>query len=167
MSDCQTYVKTLHQMHIHTLCLIFVPDMFLSPPDAALALSRKRLVSPSLLIEYIGEEFPGIHVESVGGGIGTIVVVSPSLVIYCISASNTFYRSRILLQLCVEDKECAGMILAVSNKYVVPTPTLIHLNLEPQVLCPLCRLCPLQICALLCSGFSSNSLCACGGHYDC
>ena len=82
-------------MHIHTLCLIFVPDMFLSPPDAALALSRKRSVSPSLLIEYIGKEFPGIHVESVGGGIGTIVVVSPSLVIYCISASNTFYRSRI------------------------------------------------------------------------
>ena len=66
VADCQTYVKTLHQMHLHTPCLILVPDTFLSAPDAALAPSGKRSVSTSLLIEYIGEEFPGVQVESVG-----------------------------------------------------------------------------------------------------
>lgn len=100
VADCQTYVKTLHQMHLHTPCLILVPDTFLSAPDAALAPSGKRSVSTSLLIEYIGEEFPGVQVESVGRRYW-----------------NDSCGLEFILQLCVEDDERAGTILAVSNKY--------------------------------------------------
>lgn len=38
-----------------------------------------------------------------------------------------FLGLEFILQLCVEDDERAGTILAVSNKYVAHTPTLIHL----------------------------------------
>ncbi|KIJ98256.1 hypothetical protein K443DRAFT_104257 [Laccaria amethystina LaAM-08-1] len=100
VADCQTYVKTLHQMHLHNPCLILVPDTFLSAPDAALVPSGKRSASTSLLIEYIGEEFPGIQVESVGRRYW-----------------NDSCGLEFILQLCVEDDERAGTILAVSNKY--------------------------------------------------
>lgn len=97
LADCQTYVKTLHQMHLHSPSLVLVPDTFLAASDTNLG---KRSASNSLLVEYIREEFPGVQLEPVGrrywndtGGLDFI------------------------LQLCVEDDERAGTILAVSNKY--------------------------------------------------
>lgn len=66
LADCQTYVKTLHQMHLHTPSLILVPDTFLSATDASLAPSGKRSASTSMLVEYVREEFPGVQVEPVG-----------------------------------------------------------------------------------------------------
>jgi hypothetical protein len=60
LADCQTYVKTLHQMHLHSPSLVLVPDTFLA------ASSTKRSASPSLLVEYIREEFPGVQLEPVG-----------------------------------------------------------------------------------------------------
>ncbi|KAF7372036.1 MutS 4 [Mycena venus] len=83
LSDCQTYVKTLHQMHLHPPALVLVPDTFLSTLDTS---------SPSMLVEYIYEEFPGKYWDKTGG-------------------------LQFVSQLCVEDDERAGTLLTVTNKY--------------------------------------------------
>ena len=62
LADCQTYVKTLHQMHLHSPNLVLVPDTSLTTSDTN---SSKR-ASTSLLVEYIREEFPGVQLEPVG-----------------------------------------------------------------------------------------------------
>lgn len=66
LADCQTYVKTLHQMHIHSPSLVLVPDVFFSrsekPPSLRKSLSN---LPSSLLVQYIGEEFPGVLIEPV------------------------------------------------------------------------------------------------------
>ncbi|KAF7373569.1 MutS 4 [Mycena sanguinolenta] len=78
-------------MHLHPPVLILVPDTFLSASD----------VSPScMLVEYIYEEFPGIPVEPIGRK-------------YWNEAGGLEFIS----QLCVEDDERAGTLLAVANKY--------------------------------------------------
>uniref|UniRef100_A0A8H7Y6N1 DNA mismatch repair proteins mutS family domain-containing protein n=1 Tax=Psilocybe cubensis TaxID=181762 RepID=A0A8H7Y6N1_PSICU len=87
-------------MHVHSPCLILIPDTFLSAADAALAPSGKRSSSTSLLVEYIREEFPGVQIEPVGRR-------------YWNDAGGLEF----VLQLCVEDDERAGTVLAVSNKY--------------------------------------------------
>ncbi|KAJ6554549.1 muts domain V-domain-containing protein [Mycena capillaripes] len=91
LADCQTYVKTLHQMHLHPPVLVLVPDTFLSTSDA----------SPlSMLVEYIYEEFPGVPVEPIGR-----------------KYWNETGGLEFVSQLCVEDDERAGTLLAVANKY--------------------------------------------------
>ncbi|KAK7468350.1 MutS protein msh4 [Stygiomarasmius scandens] len=104
LSDCQTYVKTLHQMHLHNPCLILVPDTFLSSADASIA-SRRGSASHatrSLLVDFIREEFPDVPIESVPR-----------------KYWNATNGLEFIQQLCVEDEERAGTILAVSNKYYV------------------------------------------------
>ncbi|KAF7297326.1 MutS 4 [Mycena indigotica] len=91
LADCQTYVKTLHQMHLHPPALILVPDSFLSA-DA------KR--PACVLVEYIFEEFPGVPVEPVGR-----------------RSWNESGGLEFVSQLCVEDDERAGTLLATTNKY--------------------------------------------------
>ncbi|KAJ7042872.1 muts domain V-domain-containing protein [Mycena alexandri] len=91
LADCQTYVKTLHQMHLHPPVLVLVPDTFLSSSDAS---------PPSLLVEYIYEEFPGVPVEPIGR-----------------KYWNETGGLEFISQLCVEDDERAGTLLAVANKY--------------------------------------------------
>ncbi|KAJ7607391.1 muts domain V-domain-containing protein [Roridomyces roridus] len=91
LADCQTYVKTLHQMHIHSPVLVLVPDTFLSPSGTA---------PPSLLVEYIYEEFPGVPVEPIGR-----------------KYWNETGGLEFISQLCVEDDERAGTLIAVANKY--------------------------------------------------
>lgn len=116
IADCQTYVKSLHQMHLHNPCLVLVPETSLSTSDGALAPAGKRSSSTSLLVQYVIEEFPGIQVEPVGrrywndtaGGL-YISAKKPSYV-------NCWLGLEFIMQLCVEDEERAGMILAVSNK---------------------------------------------------
>lgn len=66
LGDCQTYVRTLHQLHLHNPCLILVPDTFLSASDAALAAPGKRAANTSLLVECLREEFPHVPLEVVG-----------------------------------------------------------------------------------------------------
>lgn len=66
MADCQTYVKTLHQMHIHSPAVILVPDTFLSAAEASMLPSGKRSGSTSLLLEFIEEEFPNVPLEPIG-----------------------------------------------------------------------------------------------------
>ncbi|KAJ7222335.1 muts domain V-domain-containing protein [Mycena pura] len=91
LSDCQTYVKTLHQMHLHSPALILVPDTFLSVTDAS-----PRCV----LVEYIYEEFPGTPVDPISRK-------------YWNEAGGLEFIS----QLCVENDERAGTLIAVANKY--------------------------------------------------
>ncbi|PFH48211.1 hypothetical protein AMATHDRAFT_150385 [Amanita thiersii Skay4041] len=100
LADCQTYVKTLHQMHLHTPCLVLVPDTFLSAADAALVPTKNRSCSTSVLVEYIEEEFSGVGIEPVARK-------------YWNDAGGLEF----IMQLCVDDDERAGTILAVSHKY--------------------------------------------------
>ncbi|KAJ6578861.1 muts domain V-domain-containing protein [Mycena vulgaris] len=88
LADCQTYVKTLHQMHLHPPILVLVPDTFISSSGA------------SMLVEYIYEEFPGVPVEPIGR-----------------KYWNETGGLEFISQLCVEDDERAGTLLAVANKY--------------------------------------------------
>ncbi|KAE9397228.1 hypothetical protein BT96DRAFT_860285 [Gymnopus androsaceus JB14] len=105
LSDCQTYVKTLHQMHLHKPSLILVPDTFLSASDAALVAiggAGKGTANPSLLVEFIREEFPDTPLEPIPR-----------------KYWNETSGLEFVQQLCVQDDERAGTILAVSNKYYV------------------------------------------------
>ncbi|KAJ3862506.1 muts domain V-domain-containing protein [Lentinula novae-zelandiae] len=105
LSDCQTYVKTLHQMHLHKPSLVLVPDTFLSASDTAMAAigsSGKRATSTSLLVEFIREEFPDTQLEPISR-----------------KYWNETSGLEFIQQLCVEDEERAGTILAVSSKYYV------------------------------------------------
>ncbi|KZT24709.1 hypothetical protein NEOLEDRAFT_1156682 [Neolentinus lepideus HHB14362 ss-1] len=100
LADCQTYVKTLHQMHIHYPSLIIVPDTFLSLADALGHTSGKRPLSTSLLVQCIQEEFPDVPIE-------------PVLRKYW----NETAGFEFINQLCVEDDERAATLVASSNKY--------------------------------------------------
>ncbi|KAF7307828.1 MutS 4 [Mycena kentingensis (nom. inval.)] len=91
LSDCQTYVKTLHQMHLHTPALVLVPDTFLAVDGST---------PTCVLVEYILEEFPGVPVDPVGRR-------------YWNEGGGLEFIS----QLCVEDDERAGTLLAATNKY--------------------------------------------------
>ncbi|KAJ8462533.1 hypothetical protein ONZ45_g17900 [Pleurotus djamor] len=66
LADCQTYVKTLHQMHLYFPLVILVPDTFVSTTEATPGLATKNTQNMSMLVEYIREEFPYVPIESVG-----------------------------------------------------------------------------------------------------
>ncbi|TFK57730.1 hypothetical protein OE88DRAFT_1671924 [Heliocybe sulcata] len=100
LADCQTYVKTLHQMHIHYPSLILVPDTFLSLADALGNASVKRPTSSSLLVQCMQDEFPDVSIE-------------PVLRKYW----NETAGFEFINQLCVEDDERAATLVASSNKY--------------------------------------------------
>ncbi|KAJ7054753.1 muts domain V-domain-containing protein [Mycena amicta] len=91
LADCQTYVKTLHQMHLHSPALVLVPDTFLSADGTT---------PTCVLVEYIFEEFPGVAIEPVGRR-------------YWNEGGGLEFIS----QLCVEDDERAGTLLAATTKY--------------------------------------------------
>ncbi|KAF9235861.1 DNA mismatch repair protein MutS [Melanogaster broomeanus] len=100
LADCPTYVKTLHQMHIHYPSLVLVPDTFLCATDSALASSGKKPPTTSLLVQFIMEEFPSVPVE-------------PVVRKYWNDAAGMDFVS----QLCVEDDERAATLVSVSDKY--------------------------------------------------
>lgn len=58
LSDLPTYVKTLHQMHIHYPSLVLVPDTFISSHSSS-------DVKTSLLIDCIEGEFEDVPIEPV------------------------------------------------------------------------------------------------------
>lgn len=62
LADCQTYVKTLHQMHLHTPSTILLPDTFISGAGP----HGQPAPGASLLVEYIREEFPYVQLEPIG-----------------------------------------------------------------------------------------------------
>ncbi|KIJ21259.1 hypothetical protein PAXINDRAFT_104273 [Paxillus involutus ATCC 200175] len=103
LADCPTYVKTLHQMHIHYPSLVLVPDTFLSATDAALASSGRKPSTTSLLVQFIMEEFPNVSVESVARKYWNDVAGKSGM--------------EFITQLCVEDDERAATLVSVSDKY--------------------------------------------------
>lgn len=68
LADCQTYVKTLHQIHLHCPALIPIPDTFLSSKDNLVRPSSGEPSGPgstSLLVQCLYDDFPGVPVEHV------------------------------------------------------------------------------------------------------
>lgn len=113
IADCQTYVKTLHQLHLHPPLIILVPDTFLLTQDSAFVNSASgastgrrgkgsgsTLTATSLLVDYVREEFPCAAIEPVGRK-------------YWNDAGGLEF----VMQLCLEDDERPATILAASNKY--------------------------------------------------
>ncbi|KAI0245681.1 muts domain V-domain-containing protein [Lactifluus subvellereus] len=100
LADCQTYVKTLHQMHLHNPALILVPDTFLSSKDNMGPSSGSTPSSTSILVQCLYDEFPAVPVE-------------PVLRKYW----NEDAGLEFVFQLCVQDEERAATIVAVSRKY--------------------------------------------------
>ncbi|KAA1468307.1 hypothetical protein DENSPDRAFT_771670 [Dentipellis sp. KUC8613] len=100
LADCQTYVKSLHQMHLHTPALVLVPDTFISATDSTTGPGGKRPNTTSLLVQCIQDEFPNVPVDSV-------------LRKYW----NDDAGLQFLNQLCVQDSERAATLVAASNKY--------------------------------------------------
>ncbi|KAL4244476.1 DNA mismatch repair MutS family protein [Abortiporus biennis] len=100
LADCPTYVKTLHQMHLHTPSLILVPDTFLSLSETSIASSAKKPTTTSVLVQCILEEFEGVPVE-------------PVVRRYWNETAGLEFVN----QLCVEDDERAATLMASSNKY--------------------------------------------------
>ncbi|KAI3621717.1 hypothetical protein WG66_016688 [Moniliophthora roreri] len=99
--------------------MVLVPDTFLSASDRGYK-KRYENSTKSMLVELIQEEFPGVPVEAVprkywneqSGESGSID--PPDLLCLIHSTGLEFIQ-----QLCVDDEERAGTILAVSTKYYV------------------------------------------------
>ena len=102
-------------MHIHSPSLVLIPDTFLSASDAALAPSGKRSASTSMLVQYISEEFPGIQIDAVGRRYWNDAGGELSLILL-FRYFEHLLGLEFVLQLCVDDDERAGTVLAVSNK---------------------------------------------------
>ncbi|EIW86225.1 hypothetical protein CONPUDRAFT_45677 [Coniophora puteana RWD-64-598 SS2] len=97
LADCSTYARTLHQMQVHTPCIILVPDTFFSGLDS----SSGKASSGSLLVQYAMEEFPATPIEPVARKYWNDG-----------SAGMEF-----ISQLCVEDDDRAAILVAVADKY--------------------------------------------------
>ncbi|KAF9007936.1 muts domain V-domain-containing protein [Cyathus striatus] len=96
IADCPTYIKSLHQMHLHSPFLVLVPDTFLPASDTILAPSGKRPTSTSLLVECIREEFPSAQLEAVArrinldGRIYTLIALNDRY--YALSAACALFK---------------------------------------------------------------------------
>ncbi|KAH9891206.1 muts domain V-domain-containing protein [Cubamyces lactineus] len=100
LADCPTYVKTLHQMHLHYPAMILVPDTFFSLTDTSLPSGANNLRSTSVLVQCITDEFDGVPIE-------------PVMRKYWNENAGLEFVS----QLTVDDDERAATLVAVSNKY--------------------------------------------------
>jgi DNA mismatch repair protein MSH4 len=92
-------------MHLHPPAMVLVPDTFLSTSDAS---------SQSMLVEYIYERFPGVPVEPIGRKYWN--ETSGRCRSYRVSTYSTESGLEFVSQLCIEDDERAGTLLAVANK---------------------------------------------------
>ncbi|KAI0932941.1 hypothetical protein AcW2_001415 [Taiwanofungus camphoratus] len=100
LADCPTYVKTLHQLHLHSPSLILVPDTFLSISDVSLASGGKKPSSTSALVQCMMEEFDSIPIE-------------PVMRKYWNEGAGLEFVN----QLTVDDNERAATLVTVSSKY--------------------------------------------------
>ncbi|KAI0075934.1 hypothetical protein K474DRAFT_1645947 [Panus rudis PR-1116 ss-1] len=100
LADCPTYVKTLHQLHLHSPSLILVPDTFISAIDSSVASCAKKPATTSILVQCMLEEFEGVPIEPVGRK-------------YWADAAGLEFIN----QLCIEDDERAATLVAANNKY--------------------------------------------------
>jgi DNA mismatch repair protein MSH4 len=98
LSDCQTYVKTLHQLYLHPPCLLLVPDTFVSA-ETGHSLPGSNVSSNATIVGYLHDEFPSVPMEVV---------------------SRRYWNSEggmvFVNELSVNDDERAGTILTLSTK---------------------------------------------------
>ncbi|KAI0727611.1 muts domain V-domain-containing protein [Fomitopsis betulina] len=99
LADSPTYIKTLHQLHLHSPSLILVPDTFLSMSDISLATGGKNPSTTSVLVQCMLEEFD--------------IPVEPVMRRYWNETAGLDF----ITQLIVEDDERAATIVAASSKY--------------------------------------------------
>ncbi|KAG8977624.1 MutS protein msh4 [Tulasnella sp. 425] len=105
LADCQTYVKTIHHIHLHYPAVIIIPDTFnagsssLSAAAPGSSNPKKKQHQPSLLLQCLQEEFEDVAFETVGRKY------------FNDSAGKDF-----VTQLVVNDDERAGTLLALGNK---------------------------------------------------
>ncbi|KAG8914771.1 MutS protein msh4 [Tulasnella sp. 408] len=112
LADCQTYIKTIHHIHLHHPSVIIVPNTFnaggTSSSSAAVSSNAKK--QPSLLLRCLQEEFEDdVAFETVGRKY------------FNDSAGMDF-----VVQLALNDDERAGKFLALGNK----------LSLSPSISSP-------------------------------
>jgi DNA mismatch repair protein MSH4 len=112
VADCQTYVKTIHHLHLHTPELILIPDTFL--PSASSSKSRNNTPN-TILINCLQEEFSGVPMH-------------PVLRKYWSETAGEFDAGRetvnrcllvgldFITQLCVDDEDRPAVLVSVSNK---------------------------------------------------
>ncbi|OCB89217.1 hypothetical protein A7U60_g3583 [Sanghuangporus baumii] len=100
LTDCQTYVKTLHHLHLHCPSVVIVPDTFLSDTDASVNSSTRHAVNASLLVQCIRCEFPHVPIE-------------PVLRKYWNEESGLHFVN----QLTADNENRAATLLATSSKY--------------------------------------------------
>ncbi|KAL5534740.1 hypothetical protein ACEPAG_1204 [Sanghuangporus baumii] len=100
LTDCQTYVKTLHHLHLHYPSLVIVPDTFLSDTDASVNSSTRHAVNATLLVQCIQGEFPHVPIE-------------PVLRKYWNEESGLHFVN----QLTADSENRAATLLAASSKY--------------------------------------------------
>ncbi|KAM5542142.1 hypothetical protein V8D89_004015 [Ganoderma adspersum] len=100
LADCPTYVKTLHQMHLHYPSIVLVPDTFMSLSDVSLASGAKTPQTTTLLVQCIMDEFDGVPIE-------------PVVRKYWSDNAGLDFVN----QLMVDNDERAATLVAVSNKY--------------------------------------------------
>ncbi|KAF9648246.1 hypothetical protein BDM02DRAFT_3096843 [Thelephora ganbajun] len=93
LSDLPTYVKTLHQMHIHYPSLVLVPDTFIS-------FHSSSDVKTPLLIDCIESEFEDVPIEPVKR-----------------KYWNETVGLQFITQLALDDEERAATLLSASTKY--------------------------------------------------
>ncbi|EPS95138.1 hypothetical protein FOMPIDRAFT_63418 [Fomitopsis schrenkii] len=99
LADSPTYIKTLHQLHLHSPSLILVPDTFLSMSDISLASGGKKPSTTSVLVQCMLEEFD--------------VPVEPVMRRYWNETAGLDF----ITQLIIDDDERAATIVAASSKY--------------------------------------------------
>ncbi|TFY64076.1 hypothetical protein EVJ58_g2870 [Rhodofomes roseus] len=99
LADSPTYIKTLHQLHLHSPSLILVPDTFLAMSDVSLASGGKKPCTTSVLVQCMMEEFD--------------VPIEPVMRKYWNETAGLDF----ITQLTVEDDEKAATILTASTKY--------------------------------------------------
>ncbi|OSX68008.1 hypothetical protein POSPLADRAFT_1128862 [Postia placenta MAD-698-R-SB12] len=99
LADSPTYVKTIHQLHLHSPSLILVPDTFLSVADVSLASGGKKPPTTSILVQCMMEEFD--------------IPIEPVLRKYWNETAGLDFVN----QLIVDDEEGAATLVAASSKY--------------------------------------------------
>ncbi|KAF8508765.1 muts domain V-domain-containing protein [Gautieria morchelliformis] len=97
VADCQTYVKTMHHLHLHTPELILIPDTFL--PSATPSKSRNN-PSSTILVDCMQEEFSGVPMH-------------PVMRKYWSEIAGLDF----IHQLCVDNEDRTATLVSVSNKY--------------------------------------------------
>ncbi|PCH39267.1 hypothetical protein WOLCODRAFT_129135, partial [Wolfiporia cocos MD-104 SS10] len=99
LADSPTYIKTLHQLHLHSPSIILVPDTFSSLIDTPMASGGKKASSTSVLVQCMIEEFDA--------------TVDPVMRKYWNDDAGLAFVN----QLIVDDDERPATLVAVSSRY--------------------------------------------------